>query len=146
MAHLLLIEDDPTARETVRTILAGDGHIVVCTRNGKISLAVFELMRPDLVATGPGVAGPDRIGAIEAMRAIDPSVPVIALSLGESPRGKHRRMVQELGGTVVQITTGYDRKLCRLISQALSEKGRQVKERPQSAGVAPCRSEAPRKR
>jgi DNA-binding response OmpR family regulator len=119
MAHVLLIDEDPNAREQVRSILAEDGHTVVGTRNGKISLAAFQLMRPDLVVTGPGMAGPSGIATIKSMRSIDPAVPLIALCAGERQRQSYSRQVRPFQATAATFVSGSRNPLCSLISEAL---------------------------
>ncbi len=82
MSRILLIDDDPSIRDVLGQMLSAAGHTVVTARDGRAGQAAFERDRADLVITD--IIMPDREGieTIKALRAIDPAVPIIAISGG----------------------------------------------------------------
>lgn len=79
---VLLVEDDPVLLKTMAGWFAVAGCSVMSAPNGRVGLAQFERMRPDLVVTD--IIMPEREGVetIMAMKALDRSVPVLAISGG----------------------------------------------------------------
>ncbi len=82
MASVLVIDDDDAIRNLVQTVLVGAGHSVRVAADGREGLDQFQGERPDLVITDMVAPGNAREGieTIEAMRARDPTVPIIATS------------------------------------------------------------------
>lgn len=46
---VLLVDDDSEFRESLRDLLAGEGHRVVCARDGSDAVAAMRAHRPDVV-------------------------------------------------------------------------------------------------
>jgi CheY-like chemotaxis protein len=51
MSLILVIDDDPLMRKTIRRILTSSGHTIVEAGNGREGLAAFESSAPDIVIT-----------------------------------------------------------------------------------------------
>jgi len=51
MARILIIDDLPTAREVLVTLLGGHGHVVFAASDGVEGLALALLEQPDLIIT-----------------------------------------------------------------------------------------------
>lgn len=79
---VLLIEDDPEVRQTVRRMLESWKLVVIEAENGLIGLALFRDHRPSFVITDIVMPEMDGIEALRALRAIDPDAVVIAMSGG----------------------------------------------------------------
>jgi two-component system chemotaxis response regulator CheY len=79
---ILIIDDDPFSRETLRLVLEEEGYDVACAEDGKRGLAIFALMRPDLVVTD--IIMPEREGleTIREIRKVDAAIPIVAVSGG----------------------------------------------------------------
>lgn len=79
---ILIIDDDAFSRSTLRLVLEEEGYRVVCAEDGRRGLAMFSLVRPDLVITDiimPEKEGLETIGEIRLQSAV---VPIIAVSGG----------------------------------------------------------------
>jgi CheY-like chemotaxis protein len=82
MTHILLIDDDPLVRYSVRTILEGAGHEVTEADNGRGGLELFRGTRFDAVITDIIMPDMEGIETIRAIRALDKQMPVLAMSGG----------------------------------------------------------------
>jgi CheY-like chemotaxis protein len=63
-------------------MLEGSGHMVRAAEDGNGGIESFTMTRPDLVITDMIMPQPDGIETIRALRDVDPSVPIIAISGG----------------------------------------------------------------
>jgi CheY-like chemotaxis protein len=80
MTHILVIDDDPLVRYSVRTILEGAGHEVTEADNGRSGLESFRATRYDAVITDIIMPDMEGIETIRAIRALDRQMPVLAMS------------------------------------------------------------------
>ena len=81
MGTVLVVEDDPLLRRTVRDLLEGVGHQVFVARNGVEAHALAELHSPEVVVTDllmPVSGGVEFISRLRSQGASD--LPVILLS------------------------------------------------------------------
>lgn len=96
MATILIIDDEPSIRRLMRTILEGDGHSVLEASNGRHGLDVYRERPVDLVITDivmPEMDGLDLI--LELTRKVH-NVKIIAIS-GGLRNETTLRMAKELG-------------------------------------------------
>ena len=84
MARILVIDDDPEIRETVRRILASRGHTVELAQDGKVGIAALAQHVPDLVITDVFMPDQDGIETIIELRKAFPNLRVIAMSGGST--------------------------------------------------------------
>lgn len=84
MALILVVDDEPLMRRTIRAGLEKAGHQVEEAQDGEEGLRRFTELRPDLVITD--IVMPEREGVetIRAIRAASPNTPIIAMSGGGS--------------------------------------------------------------
>jgi len=82
MAAVLVIDDDPRYRDMVRAMLEPSGYDVRSAKDGNDGIESFTVSRPDLVITDMIMPAVDGIETIQVLRALDPSVPIIAISGG----------------------------------------------------------------
>ncbi|NOZ07046.1 MAG: GAF domain-containing protein [Chloroflexi bacterium] len=78
--NILLIDDDPSVRDTVSMLLIAMGHRVTTARSGAEGLDFFQQSDFDLVITDlgmPGLSGREVIAEVKAQR---PGIPVILLT------------------------------------------------------------------
>jgi two-component system, chemotaxis family, chemotaxis protein CheY len=80
MARILVIDDDPALRRTVRKILERGGHEVEEAENGLTGLRVVEERPPDLVVTDLVMPEKEGIETILELRERFPEVGVLAVS------------------------------------------------------------------
>jgi DNA-binding response OmpR family regulator len=94
---VLVVDDDPLARDIYRNLLEADGFEVVDAPDGKSGLAAFRGARFDCVILDiymPGLSG------LDVMEELDPdtnTVPIIAVSGAGANTGSHPL---ELAGTL----------------------------------------------
>ena len=82
MARILLADDDPLVRETLRHALESSGHDVVEASNGTKALAAFEAHVIDLVITDIVMPETEGIETIIELRRRRPDLKIIAISGG----------------------------------------------------------------
>ena len=103
VCSVLVIDDDPVARETVRAILEDDGHRVTCAEDGRQGVKAFRDIQPDVVVTD--IIMPDKEGleTIVELRAMWPKGPIIAISGGGRSGGpaNYLELARSLGATAV---------------------------------------------
>jgi two-component system response regulator YesN len=83
MFSVLIVDDEPTIREGLRTLLPWEelGYEVVDTAsNGKDALRKHGLHRPDLMIVDIRMPGMDGLELIEALRAVDTDLHILILS------------------------------------------------------------------
>ncbi|MEX2530680.1 MAG: response regulator [Gemmatimonadota bacterium] len=80
MARILVIDDDPALRRTVRKILERGGHEVEEAENGLTGLRVVEKGPPDLVVTDLVMPEKEGIETILELQERFPEVGVLAVS------------------------------------------------------------------
>jgi len=79
-ARILVVDDDPAIRDTMRMILEYDGHDVVLAGSGQEGLSMIERDAPDLVFLDIKMAGMDGLEVLNRIRAVNDSLPVVMVS------------------------------------------------------------------
>ena len=82
MAHILVIDDDEQIRRLLSIILKKEGHEVSLAENGKVGLAVFEKVHPELVITDVLMPEVEGLETIRQLRQLNPELPIIAITGG----------------------------------------------------------------
>jgi CheY-like chemotaxis protein len=84
VAKILIIDDELQMRRMLREALARQGHVVDDAVDGLQALSRFAERQPDLVITD--IIMPEREGleTIQALRRRCPTIPIIAVSGGDS--------------------------------------------------------------
>ncbi|HLZ66916.1 MAG TPA: response regulator [Aliidongia sp.] len=80
MAHMLVIDDDPSVRSLVSGLLQACGHSVVEAENGRVGLQAFDKDRIDLVVTDIVMPEQEGIATISAIRRLSANIPILAMS------------------------------------------------------------------
>jgi two-component system chemotaxis response regulator CheY len=86
MAAILLVDDDPMMRDAVERLLVQAGHSVVAVADGREALNRLQASPPDIVITDILMPRMDGIEAIHAIRKVNPTVKIIAMSGGGRAR------------------------------------------------------------
>ena len=98
--YILVIDDDPLMRSSLRTVLAGKGYAVDTLPDGRRAVAMVEQMRPDAVITDIIMPESEGIETIVAIRAVAPDLPIIAISGGgQILEAEFLDMALQLGAT-----------------------------------------------
>jgi len=79
-AKILLIEDDPGIADTVRRVLADEGHDVVVSRRGDDGLARAAETAPNVVITDLRLPGLNGLELVRRLRTAQPGLPVIVMT------------------------------------------------------------------
>ena len=80
MATILLIDDEPSIRGLLATLLERKGHTVVLAETGKKGLDLFKRNSPDLTVVDLKMPEMDGIAVLRELRALNPEKPVIILT------------------------------------------------------------------
>jgi CheY-like chemotaxis protein len=80
MPLILVIDDDPQMRATVRRILASAGHTVVEAANGREGLTAVRSGVPDVVITDIVMPEMEGIETIIELRRLNPGLRILAIS------------------------------------------------------------------
>jgi two-component system alkaline phosphatase synthesis response regulator PhoP len=78
-ATILVVDDEPTLRETVRYNLRREGYTVSLAADGREALAMARAARPDLVVLDVMLPGMDGLQVCRTLRA-ESTVPILLLS------------------------------------------------------------------
>lgn len=82
MALVLLIDDDPQLRNTLRRIVASAGHTVLEASDGREGLALFNSQPPDVVITDIIMPEKEGIETIIELRRSSHGSKILAISGG----------------------------------------------------------------
>ena len=88
MTPLLLIEDDARIRRLIESGLAVRGFEVVSAADGKSGVAALRAAPVELVLLDLMLPDIDGLALLEAIRAVRPRLPVIAVTARDDPRSK----------------------------------------------------------
>jgi two-component system, OmpR family, KDP operon response regulator KdpE len=123
---VLVVDDDPSIRQTLTRELALAGHEAISAADGVEGKALFESRRPDLVITDLAMPRADGHAVIAAVRQVD-QTPIIVLSVRGEEEDKVRAL--DLGADDYVIKPFSLRELLARVRTQLR--------RSSSAGVAP---------
>jgi DNA-binding NtrC family response regulator len=82
MATILVIDDEPALRRSLRRILELDGHRVIEAEDGRAAFAAEEAQSVDLIITDVFMPEMDGIEFLIAHQEQSPGIPIIAISGG----------------------------------------------------------------
>ena len=121
VARVLVIDDDPLVRATLRALLEGEGYEVMIAIDGETGLEEFRRQDADLVITDIVMPEVEGIETIRQMREIAPKLPILAISGGG--RGvplDYLRMAQRLGATEVLAKPFEAEELVEVVARCLA--------------------------
>jgi two-component system nitrogen regulation response regulator NtrX len=79
-ARILVVDDEPAIRDTMRMTLEYDGHEVLAAGSGQEALATAERESPDLVFLDIKMAGMDGLEVLSRLRGTNETLPVVIIS------------------------------------------------------------------
>ncbi|PWC84431.1 regulator [Azospirillum sp. TSH100] len=82
MQTVLVVDDDPVLRLTLRRLLESAGVGVAEAQNGEEAMRLFRANRPDLVICDLVMPFADGLQTIMRMRRLEPAVKIVAISGG----------------------------------------------------------------
>ena len=78
--HILLVENDPAAADSLKALLELHGYRVQVAKDGGQAHSAFHMRRPDFVITDLILPGENGFELIDRMKRWDETVPVLVLS------------------------------------------------------------------
>jgi CheY-like chemotaxis protein/anti-sigma regulatory factor (Ser/Thr protein kinase) len=94
--RLLVVDDDPGARELISGMLAGFGAHVIIAEGGQAALKLLFAERPDVLIADLGMPEMDGYALIEQVRTLDPDLggktPAVAVTAYASPQDRLRAL------------------------------------------------------
>jgi two-component system OmpR family response regulator len=88
--RILIVDDEPSVRDVMATVLLDAGYSVQTAADGHIALQIIDLAPPDLVITDVMMPHLDGWALLDKAHERNPSLPVILMSAGDWIR--RRRM------------------------------------------------------
>ena len=80
MSHILVIDDDPAVRMTIRLVLEREGHTIALASDGLAGMKALKAGRIDLLIVDIFMPGMDGIETIREVRTQQPDLPAIVIS------------------------------------------------------------------
>jgi len=101
MAHILVIDDDPTVRSLLAALIEAHGHTAVTATDGRSGMKMFQMGSIDLVVTDIVMPDQEGIATIGAIRRLSRSIPILAISGSGTVGGPgdYLHAAQALGAT-----------------------------------------------
>jgi CheY-like chemotaxis protein len=94
---VLVVDDEPDAREIVRRLLAGHGAEPECASSAREALAAFRKMRPDVIISDIGMPEQDGYDLIRSIREMEKQLggttPAVALTAFARSADRTRAML-----------------------------------------------------
>lgn len=120
MRRILVIEDDRIARDVIARALRNAGYDVHTATDGGEGLIVWAKEHPDLIVTDLHMPNVDGLEAILALRARGATIPIIAVSGGDSHRSfLALESANDLGATTVLEKPFDPQQLVAVVAKAL---------------------------
>jgi CheY-like chemotaxis protein len=120
MGKILVIDDDAGFCRMAEMILLRAGHEAVLAEDGNRGIACFKIHQPDLVVCDIIMPHKEGIETVRELRAMAPSIPIIAISGGTTGMGfKYLEMARKFGATSTLSKPFYPGELVRIVQDLL---------------------------
>jgi two-component system, response regulator, stage 0 sporulation protein F len=80
MSKILVIDDEPSIRDLLDTLLRRKGYVVVLAESGRKGLELFRRDHPDVIILDMKMPGMDGLTVLQEIHRVDPRQPVIILT------------------------------------------------------------------
>jgi CheY-like chemotaxis protein len=91
---ILIVEDNPDARDALRVLLELDGHAVEAASEGQTALEIARAKNPDVALVDIGLPGIDGFEIARRLRALDARRPVLIALTGYGQPEDRRRATE----------------------------------------------------
>jgi DNA-binding NtrC family response regulator len=129
--RILIIDDEPSARDLLRRILEPEGYTVVEARDGVEGLRLFQEATFDLVVTDMVMPFKDGLQTILDLRGLVPELPVVAIS-GGGVVSKERYLT--IAGYLDRVITLAKPFAIKALTDAVAKLLRQAEEEKEGGG------------
>ena len=89
MRRILIVDDEPSVRDVMATVLIDAGYSVQTAADGHIALEIIDDAPPDLIITDVMMPNLDGWALLDHAPERNPTLPVILMSAGDWIRGEH---------------------------------------------------------
>jgi len=121
MGSILLVDDEPALLHGIGRYLTGLGHEVTSAANGREAIEALARTTPDVLITDINMPDMDGIELLNALRARESRLPVIAMSGGGHFDKRLLLASARMLGAVFTLEKPFELdELRRLVEQALS--------------------------
>ncbi|NQT92741.1 MAG: response regulator [Lentisphaerae bacterium] len=117
-ASILIIDDEPIVRESLRDWLVDTGFEVATAETGEEGMEIFRKQEIDLIILDVRLPGRTGIRVLEEMKAMRPDVKAIVITAYASPQMRDEAM--KLGALQFMTKPIAPEKLEKLVREALS--------------------------
>ena len=122
--HVLIVDDDPEARDLIRTVLRYCGALVSVAASAREGLDTLQHVLPDIVVCDIAMPHHDGYWFVRSLRALPPeggaTLPVIAITAHGATHGPDRTLASGFQAHVRKPVDPWD--LCRVIA-SMTRKG-----------------------
>ena len=88
MRRILIVDDEPSLRDVMATVLIDAGYSVETAADGHIALEIIAVAPPDLIITDVMMPHLDGWALLNHAHERNPSLPVVLMSAGDWIRGR----------------------------------------------------------
>ena len=122
---VLIVDDDPDLRETLRQMVASVGYDVACVGDAPAAIATVGKHAPDIIITDIYMPAGDGFELLNWLRNEGIAIPVIAMSGSSSGTGEYDQLsvAQHLGAAAVIDKPFRQSKLVETIDRVLANRG-----------------------
>jgi CheY-like chemotaxis protein len=99
MAHILVVDDNPSLRTTLNLMLQHEGHSAVLVEGGRAGIKAIQSEDFDLLIVDVFMPEMDGFEVISLMREHRPALPIIAISGSATSTPDFLGMTTKLGAT-----------------------------------------------
>jgi CheY-like chemotaxis protein len=99
MAHILVVDDNPSLRTALNLMLQHEGHSAVLVEDGRAGVEAIQNEDFDVLIVDIFMPEMDGFEVISLMRAHKPSLPIIAISGSATSSPDFLAMTTKLGAT-----------------------------------------------
>ena len=114
MAHILIVDEDPAFRATLREALEQAGHSVVEAGNGLEATKIMESISSDIVITDMVMPEMDGIELVRYIHSTWPNTKIIAVTTDGG--AAYLRLVQQLGADLTAVKTSSPNEVLNMVN------------------------------
>jgi len=124
-SSVLIVDDDPALRETLRRMVESVGYDVSCVEDARAAIAALASRVPDIIITDIYMPAGDGFELINWLRNEGMAIPVIAMSGSTSISGEYDQLsvAEHLGAAAVIDKPFRQSKLVETIDRVLANRG-----------------------
>lgn len=121
---VLIVDDDPKVRQTLRAILEASSHSVMEAGNGREALPLIERHKPDLMIVDIVMPEMDGLETIRLLRRKGLRMPIIAMPLrADSTAKRYSEFAKSFGADDVLLKPFADTDVLEVVARVLGQDG-----------------------